>query len=78
MIANIVLGMLIGWFVCVLVITIRASAEQREHDALVARQRQAPQRRSVSEDSLASALVAVDTGARPAEAPEVAPVSLMI
>ncbi len=76
MIANIVLGMLIGWFVCVLVITIRAGAERREHDAFVARQ--APQRRSASEDSLASALVAAEAGARSAEAPEIAPVSLMI
>jgi len=74
MIANIVLGMLLAWFVCVLVITIRAGAERREHEAQVARQ--SPRRRNAAEANMTPALAVVDAGAIPVEAPEVAPVSV--
>jgi len=75
MIANIVLGMLLVWFTCVLVITIRAGADQREQDVLATAR--TDQRRVVIEESGGPGLGSVEAAAQP-EAAEIITASLTL
>ncbi|HUY76622.1 MAG TPA: hypothetical protein VMV29_07605 [Ktedonobacterales bacterium] len=75
MIANIVLGMLLVWFTCVLVITIRAGADRREQDVLVSTR--TDQRRIVIDESVGPGLASVEAAAQP-EAAEVITASLTL
>ncbi len=76
MIANIVLGMLLVWFACVLAITIRAGAGRREQDAPGASY--ARQLSVVKRDSGAPALVAEEVAPAQPEAVDVASPSLTL
>jgi len=76
MIANIVLGMLLVWFTCVLVITIRAGADRREQDALGSSH--AHPRLAAKDDVVAPALTSVEVVAAQPEATEVITASLTL
>lgn len=76
MIANIVLGMLLVWFTCVLVITVRAGADRREQDVLASSH--AIQRRVVVEEGDAPTLAAGEPSAAQPEAPDVISASLTL
>lgn len=76
MIANIVLGMLLVWFTCVLVITVRAGAAPREQDARAVA-RTLPHR-VVDEETGASLRASGEAPATPAEAPDAISASLTL
>ena len=77
MIANIVLGMLLVWFTCVLVITVRAGIDRRELDVRASAHNH--QRRAVMDEGGAAPLLApAEPVAVQPEPPEAVSASLIL